>query len=323
MSTADAATELPPPPSDKQPKVAILMGTFNGQRFLREQLDSIRQQTHTNWELYISDDGSIDDTLRIIKSVGPNWPSNPVSLWPGPRKGFVANFLSLACNPAVDADYYAFSDQDDIWESDKLERAIKRLKATQADKPAMHCSRTKLIDAEGKPIGFSPLFEREPSFKNALVQSIAGANTMVFNHAARSLLTAAGYENPIVSHDWWVYLLVTGSGGDVFYDPTPDTKYRQHSSNLVGSNVGLRAMSKRLRASFRGRFKNWNEMNLRALELVEQKFPIEHRKTLDNFRSLRVATTARRLRLIADSGIYRQTFIGNIFLFGAACLGKI
>ena len=99
--------------------VAILMGTYQGALFLPEQLDSIRRQTYSNWSLWVSDDGSTDETLDLVRSFGESVPS-PVHILNGPRRGFIRNFLTLVCNPNINAAYFAFSDQDDVWHSDKL-----------------------------------------------------------------------------------------------------------------------------------------------------------------------------------------------------------
>lgn len=323
MYKANTVTELAPSPTGNRSKVAILMGTFNGEQFLSEQLDSIRRQTHTGWELHISDDGSCDKTLDIIHDARKEWTDHLVTLRAGPQKGFVANFLSLACDPAIQADHYAFSDQDDVWDNDKLERAINWLSTIPTDKPAMYCARTRLIDESGKVIGQSPLFKRTPSFKNALVQSIAGANTMVFNNAARSLLLRAGFETPVVSHDWWVYLLITGCQGVVFYDSTPGIGYRQHETNLVGSNVGWGARANRIAASLRGRFTNWNDTNLAALKKVNTMLSSENHAAFIDFSHLRNASPIHRLLGLIRSGLYRQTVPGNLSLFAAALIGKI
>ncbi len=309
--------------SGNSQKVAILMGTYNGERFLQEQLDSIAAQTHTNWEMHVSDDGSSDGTLDILRRFADAHPANRITIRSGPRKGFVANFLSLACALDIQADYYAFSDQDDVWEKEKLDRAIDWLKTIPANRPAMHCSRTRLIDEHGKTIGHSPLFKRAPSFKNALVQSIAGANTMSFNDSARSLLLRAGHETPVVSHDWWVYLLLTGCQGIVFYDPTPSIGYRQHEKNLVGSNVGWRARASRIAASLQGRFTIWNDVNLAALKKTQAALSPENKAVLLNFLHLRNASPLHRPLGLLRSGLHRQTLPGNLSLFAAALIGKI
>ena len=105
--------------------------------------------------------------------------------------------------------------------------------------PLLFCSRTLTITESGTPVGMSPLFRRTPSFRNALVQSLAGGNTMVLNRAARDIVALASRRARFVSHDWWAYLLVTGAGGVVHYSAKPLVRYRQHAQNLVGANTSL------------------------------------------------------------------------------------
>ena len=99
----------------KQPHVAILMCTLNGERFLKEQLDSFTTQTHQDWTLWVSDDGSTDQTLEILRATQAEWGADRLKIVEGPRKGFARNFLSLACRAEIEAEYFAFSDQDDVW----------------------------------------------------------------------------------------------------------------------------------------------------------------------------------------------------------------
>src|SRR5690606_36468867 len=108
------------------------------------------------------------------------------------------------CRTEIQADFYAYADQDDIWMPDKLSRALVFLERN-LDQAAMYCSRTELVTSCGKSVGkMSPLFPKLPTFVNALVQSLAGGNTMVINHRACELLRKAG-EVHVVSHDWWTY----------------------------------------------------------------------------------------------------------------------
>ena len=158
-------------PAQSHPRVAILMGTFQGGRFLARQLDSIKAQTYSDWALWVSDDRSSDGTAGIIESYRAKWGTDRLSIRPGPAQGFRANFLSLACDPAIQADYFAFCDQDDLWDADKLAIAIGWLESISNKVPALYCTRTRLIDEDDKPIGFSPLFSKPFSFGNALVQS--------------------------------------------------------------------------------------------------------------------------------------------------------
>ena len=180
-------------PVSATPLVAILLCTYNGARFLAEQLDSLEAQTHQNWVVIASDDGSSDQTLEILRQYQTKWSSGKLTIRSGSQKGFCQNFLSLACDPEIKADYYAFCDQDDVWLPGKLEAALANIIANQSDDvPYLYCGRTKYVTENLKPCGMSPLFVFPPSFRNALVQSIAGGNTMVFNLAAKNLIEKVG-----------------------------------------------------------------------------------------------------------------------------------
>lgn len=309
-------------PETGSDKVAILLCTYNGAAFLGEQLDSFTTQTHKNWAIYASDDGSSDETLTLLKEYQRRLGADRLIILMGPREGFAKNFFSLIKNRSIQADYFAFSDQDDIWFNDKLERSITRLNGRSAV-PALFCSRTRLIAADKRVIGFSPLFSAPPGFRNALVQSIAGANTMLINGAARELLAETENEVTIVAHDWLAYLLVSGCGGRVIYDPTPTLDYRQHGGNLIGANSGLKERMIRLGKMCTGRFNKWSNQNLLILNSFKQKLTPESRLTLDRFEQARQSSFIRRLYLMKKSGIYRQTLQGNVSLVLASCLNKI
>lgn len=307
----------------KQKRVTILLCTYYGQRYLAEQLDSIMAQTYESWEVWVSDDGSKDNTYAILDSYRDKWGGKRLSIHYGPAEGFVANFLSLTCNASVQADCYAYSDQDDIWESDKLERAMNWLGSVPDDIPALYCSRTRLVDAENNDIGFSPLFTKPPSFTNALMQNIGGGNTMVFNDAARQLLREAGKNVSVVTHDWWAYLVISGCGGRVYYDAYPSLRYRQHDDNLVGMNATWSARCKRICMLWRGSFQDWNDGNIASLRALSHRLTQENLEILERFAEAREMSLIPRLISLMRIGIYRQTFLGNLGLVAAAIFGKL
>jgi glycosyltransferase involved in cell wall biosynthesis len=301
---------------------AILLATMNGARFLPEQLDSIANQTHTNWSLWISDDGSSDDTRKQIQEFTRRVPENKVHMIDGPGRGATCNFMSLLGNPGIDADMVAFSDQDDVWLPERLEQSLNKI-SQDLSTPALYGGRTIVVDQNQKRTGMSPNFTRKPDFANALVQSLAGGNTMLFNRAALHLLRKAGTGIDIVAHDWWVYLLVSGAGGAVFYDETPFVLYRQHSNNLIGSNAGYRAQMTRINGVLRNRFRNWNTKNIAALRSCESLLSPENLTLLSHFEAARKLKGAKAIREIEKIGIYRQTKNGTKSLKLAAALGKI
>lgn len=303
--------------------VAILMGVYNGERYLSEQLDSIKYQTHTNWRLVISDDGSNDKTASVIEAVTSKWDGQAADIRKGPGNGFCTNFLTMACDPDIKADYFAFSDQDDVWLPHKLEVAIKHIEASgYADQPYVYCSRTYYVGEDLKPYGMSPLFVYPRTFRNALIQSIAGGNTMVFNKAAKELIEQVGVV-PAVSHDWWLYQLVTGAGGYVYYDPIPQILYRQHENALIGGNSSIKDKFRRLIMAIRGEFRSWNNQNLIALNMARPYLNHSSHEILDLFIRLRDSTLKNRFRMIEVCGLYRQTWRGTISLLLAAALKKI
>lgn len=318
-SQHDSPTDMP---DNTNKKVAILICTYNGARFLKEQLDSFIAQSHQNWAIYVSDDGSTDETLDILKNYQLRLGDERLVIFHGPRQGFAKNFLSLVKNPTVTADYFCFSDQDDIWFGDKLTRSLNSLPEF-GNVPALYCSRTALVNSNLEPIGYSPLFVRPPCFENALVQSIAGANTMLINPAARALILRVADDAPVVAHDWLAYLLVTGCGGRVIYDPTPSLHYRQHEGNLIGANADLKNQILRLRKMLTGRFSQWSTQNLSILHAVQGQLTVRNKLVLELFETARHSSLFLRIYWMWKSGVHRQTTKGNISLIVATLMNKI
>ncbi|MET1079710.1 MAG: glycosyltransferase family 2 protein [Pseudomonas sp.] len=309
--------------SPEAPLVAILLCSFNGQAFLAEQLDSIAGQEHCNWRLVVSDDGSLDGTLTLLAAYQQSWGAQRLEFLAGPSRGFAANFLFLSCKADIASDFYAYADQDDVWHPAKLQRALTWLAGLAPGVPGLYCSRTLLIDERGCDQGYSPLFSKPPTFANALVQNVGGGNTMVFNAAAMALLREAGAGVAVVSHDWWLYLVVTGCGGEVFYDAMPSVGYRQHEGCVVGSNSSWPDRLVRFRMMLTGRFRAWNSVNIAALSLLRHRLTDENRKKFDYFVHSRTRWLLPRLIGLWRSGVYRQTVFGNMGLIFAALIKRL
>lgn len=304
--------------SSKSPKVAILLATYNGQRFLSKQLDSLVNQTYTNWKVFVSDDGSEDNTINILDSYRSKLGNDRFAINAGPRSGFAINFLSMVHNDNINASYYAYADQDDIWETNKLQRAIDWLNTVPKSIPALYCSRTLLIDELDNKIGYSPLFVKPPSFTNALVQNIASGNTMVFNQAARDIIHQIAPVN-IVSHDWLTYIVVSGCGGKVYYDSQPSIRYRQHNNNLVGANS---SWQNKLRRVFTGKFKRWNECNISVIKSINRLTP-KNQLIFEQFLLAKQRWLIPRCISFLGLGLYRQTLLGNMGLIVSVLFGKV
>lgn len=306
-----------------RPNIAILLCTHNGEAFLKEQLDSFEAQTWENWFLIVSDDSSRDQTRDILSDYQQRWPAGRLTVVDGPAKGFVENFMAVTRCAQGQADYYAWSDQDDIWHPDKLERAVRWLHGIEADTPALYCGRTQLVSSDNQDIGMSPLFSKKPCFANALMQNVGGGNTMVFNQAACQVLAETSVDTAFVSHDWWAYIITSGCGGQVHYDPEPGVRYRQHKENVVGSNVGWSARFVRIRALFKGRFQQWNSIHVQALQKHQHRLTGENARIFSLFANARQRSLPMRLLQLKRSGVFRQSRLDNLGLVLVTILGKI
>lgn len=305
-------------------RVAVLMCTFQGEAFLAEQLDSISNQTHRNWKVWVSDDGSTDGTLGILKAYQSCWGTERLLISRGPSAGSAANFLSLTDQPSIEADLFAWADQDDVWEPDKLARAVSCLQPLGLDTPALYGTRTLSINAAGHPLGLSPLLTRPPSFRNALVQNFAGGNTMTFNVPARKLLAqAGGAAVSVVTHDWWAYLVVAGCGGELRYDPHATVRYRQHAKNQIGATPHPLARTLRLRPLIGGQFSGWIDTNVASLMQVRHLLTTPNQSLLEAFAQSRQAALLERLTGLRQSGVHRQTMAGNMALMLAAFFRRL
>ncbi len=303
-------------------KIAILMATYNGELYLQEQLKSIKNQTLTNWDLWVSDDDSTDNTLSILeefkKEVSTN---NKVYIVRGPKKGSNSNFWSMVLNKDIKADYFAFADQDDIWYEDKLEKGLSSI--LEKNIPlSLYCARTEIVNKEGEFQFYSPLFKLKPSFLNALVQSLAGGNTMIFSNHLREYLMFIGLDNQIIAHDWLIYQIACGVGSEIIYDPIPKVKYRQHDKNLIGSNIGFFSRMNRIYKLLNGSFKNWNDCNLKILYILYDQFTDESKKHVKYFEKMR-SNYFFKLKNLFNVRIYRQTFLGNIALIISIYINRL
>lgn len=302
--------------------VAVLLATYQGERFLEAQMASLVSQDVERLDIIASDDGSTDGTLAILRAWEQRWAKGKFEIVERGGHDFAANFRSMLARTDIDADYVAFADQDDVWDADKLSTAIAAL--GQEPVLGLYGSRTRLVDAALRPMGFSPLFERPPHFRNAIVQNFAGGNTMVMNRFAHALVSESARRTGFVSHDWWCYLMISGAGGRVIYDPVPHIAYRQHEGNLVGDNTGIVARLHRIGMALGGRFARWSDINVEALERCRPLLDDEAAEILSKFKAVRAERNpVVALKLLRESEIHRQLLGSNVMLAVGAILGKL
>lgn len=219
-------------------RVAVLMSTYNGERFLREQLDSILNQKNVDITLRIRDDGSSDGTVAIIEEYRQK--HSNIFLDRGENLGVGSSFMRLLYDAGDGFDYYAFSDQDDIWLPDKFARAIEAI--GQFREPTLYCSNQMLIDKDKREIGIR--YERpiNTDYLQPLCINMATGCTMVWNRAMQRLL-AEEERRPSKAllrkriHDVWV-AMAASVAGRVYYDNAAYILYRQHENNVVGVRKG-------------------------------------------------------------------------------------
>ena len=300
--------------------VAILMAVYDGAAYLQAQLDSIAAQSHHNWRLLASDDGSHDDSRIILARFAARHPST-VCL-DGPQQGGTENFMSMLRalpDHVAPGTWVAFCDQDDVWLPERLERGLAALRDQDPACPALYCSRTFIADEGLGSRRLSAPRPRPLGFRNALVQNVASGNTILLNPAAAELAVTAARETrrPVV-HDWWLYQLIAGTGGTLVHDDMPSLLYRQHGINQIGANDGTRARMKRIGMLLRGSFREWNDINLAALRCSAHRLTAENRQLLERFDVMRRAHLLGRLRGMRKLALYRQSTASTVALWLAA-----
>lgn len=223
--------------------VQILLSTYNGERYLDEQIESLIAQEGVEVTILVRDDGSSDSTITKLKE----WEDKGVLSWyAGENLKPARSYMDLVKN-APRSDYYAFCDQDDVWDKDKLKVAVTMLGKFDNKKPGLYFSNTRLVDSELVPIK-SKMLNPKITFGSALIKNQASGCTEVLNHTLIEIIKNYDIMN-ISMHDSWTYKLCMALDGNVVFDEVPHIAYRQHGNNVIG---GKQSIYKR----YRRRIKN-------------------------------------------------------------------
>ena len=294
----------------------ILLSTYNGARFLREQLDSFRTQTCGSWSVLWRDDGSTDATVAMMTAfaaeVGPDRcrrlasPAGNV----GPRESFLA-LLRAAVPSLGPQDAVAFADQDDVWLPDKLARGLAALGGEPPDRPALVCTRQVLVDAALAPIGESPQWPGKPGFPAALTQNVATGCTILLNRAAATLVAASRAPETTL-HDWWSYLVVAAYGGHIVADPVPQVLYRQHGANAVGAPESRFGRARGALRRGPGAFMRIFRANLAALAAQPALLSETARADVARLQAALAGGIPARLGALRLPGLRRQTLLETL-----------
>lgn len=293
-------------------EVTVLLSTYNGSKFLRQQLDSLYQQTYPNIRILVRDDRSTDSTRTLLEK---EQAKGRITLFEGHSNlGAAPSFFELLRNAATtETEYVAFCDQDDVWHPEKVARAILRLADVAVDHPAMYCSRVEIVDERLAHIGYT-MIPRKIGFGNALVDCVTTGCTIVLNRAAVRLL-GKNLPSSGVMHDWWCYLVMS-CFGEVIYDSTATLKYRQHDSNAIGLATNEFIQFIRRCHRFFGGCGGHLRMSTQATylrEIFKDHIPIANRQMLDNFIGAK-SSWNRRLQLALSNDIWRQKWSDNLLL---------
>lgn len=213
-------------------RVIVLMSTFNGEKYIDEQVRSILDQLPPDGLLMVRDDGSCDGTVARTQAFG----DARIQLLCGENLGFARSFLTLLSLTPSNADMVMFSDQDDIWLDGKIMRAWEHLKPYEAI-PALYCSAQTLVDENLVQLKAATPWPHRPCFINALVENIVTGCTAALNQRAVTLLHRSGIPKGVHFHDWWIYLVIS-EFGVVVADDKPTILYRQHAKNQIGHGAG-------------------------------------------------------------------------------------
>lgn len=256
-------------------KVVVIMSTYNGETFLKEQIESVLHQSNISIKLLVRDDGSKDSTTDILNQYKDR---SLLEWYSGPNLGPAKSFLDCLAK-APDAEYYAFCDQDDVWDTDKLSFAIEKIKGD--DIPAMYCSDTLLVDKDLYVIRKGNIYV-EGSFMESLISNPVTGCTMVINKTLRDLVLK--YKPLVIDmHDWWIYRICMAVNGYFYFDKKSHIRYRQHSNNVIGGRSSKWSKIKRrikyfLRPSDGIRYQMAKELYYGFYEMM----PVENKSILDS-----------------------------------------
>ncbi len=301
-------------------RILVMMSTYNGEKHLREQIDSIlKQKTNHILHLRIRDDGSKDSTCEIIEEYIKSYPEQ-VELIRGENIGYNASFFSLI-KAATGFDYYALSDQDDVWLPDKLQVACDAIDKENNDIPLLYASTSYLVHDDLVPYGTTRKKVREMSMYNTIIQNICPGHTQVMNEKLLELLRGEIDTSRIYVYDSWIQN-VANLYGRILFDNEPHTYYRQYEGNQLGSGVGKIGQ---LIASI-GRDKNDDGLKYRRqIEyFVEKNRGILRKdgflREVDKFIS--ATTVVKRLKYSVTGLLFRQNKLETVVFKIAIVIGR-
>ncbi|MCI8276770.1 MAG: glycosyltransferase family 2 protein [Clostridia bacterium] len=271
-------------------KIDILLATYNGETYLKEQLDSILNQTYSNFRILISDDNSEDSTKNIIEEYAKK--DNRIKFFFQERNlGVIANFEFLL--KKVEAEFYMFSDQDDIWKENKIELSMKKILEENCD---LVYTNLEVVDKDlnitydsyWKLKGLEEKVKKYNNFESLYLNNFITGCTMLSKSEFISEILPLPKESKYVLHDYWTALIVS-QRGKISYIEEPLIKYRQHKKNSVGSKKKTDSINSlnEIRKLFIDVKKEHFEVFItNENKFIDEKYRILNRKALEYYKTL-------------------------------------
>lgn len=293
--------------------VTVVMASYNGERYIRQQIDSLLAQKGVDVQILVRDDGSKDSTTAILDEFKSK---NALKWYTGKHLNVAYGFLSLL-KYASRTDYYAFCDQDDVWKENKLAAAVEMLRKEDNSIPLLYYSATDLVDAELKLITIHEIKTNRSPLGRFFFPDISG-NTIVINNRLRDLLVT-DIPKGIAIHDKWAVQLCLATGGKCVGDPVSHILYRQHGRNVVGMETTLiQKACKFYRVAMKG-----EDIHLRLLAQNYGNLLVEPYKKYILMNEKEHLSYREKMELLKD----KELNIGNAFFKLAFCIhvmkGKI
>lgn len=298
--------------------INILMATYNGERYLRDQIESLLSQDFKDFKIIIADDGSLDKTRSILKEYKSTYPDKFELIFNEKSLGAKKNFINLLCKYATDSEYIMFCDQDDVWLSNKISLGLATIKKIEGKEKqaSLVYSDLKICDndlkiKEESMSKYLSLYKIN-TFSRLLVENKVTGNTIIMNRELAKIAIKFGLETisqNIYMHDWYLALLASYVGNLYFLDKSL-VYYRQHSFNVLGvKKLGIKDTIERKKEA-----KKVYELMYKQAKLVYKlgREKNMHTKALENFIEMQNKNRLQKILVCIQNKFYKTKFLLSI-----------
>jgi len=299
--------------------VDVLLATFNGEKYLCDLIESIKRQTHSNWNMLVSDDGSTDATVSLVekeinKDQRIHWAEKQCE-----HAGSYANFMCLLSQST--ADYVMFCDQDDVWLESKIRTTLEKMKEMERlyqSEPIMVFTDLEVVDHNLKQIfpSFDSMGGIDPhktSLKDMIFNPVAPGCTIMLNKELRDIALRLQNRGGVKYHDWWVSL-IAAAFGHIGYVPTSTIKYRQHSDNQVGATKQsvLKSFLAATWNSAKGDISDSMDRAIECRRSFGEQISSENQEALLLYTSIPNQSWYKRIILLLRAGFWKRGLLRKI-----------